>query len=241
VHGNPAGYIAIGDIHGCLHQLNQLLEACARYPGHQLVFLGDYIDGGPDSNAVVSRIRALPAIHLIGNHEISLIRVRTGVRGKTVPEHLTHIPEISDKNFAWIQSQLQYLFETPQYIFVHAGLDPRRSLTQQSENDLLWSRYDGDYVEYAPKLVVHGHTGVDSVQRSGQRVNINTDAGYGGPITGLVLPEWRVLQSEATPGGGKAEELERMRRELEQLRQAYPQEGEGSNISGSNPDDDRHD
>jgi len=227
VQGNPAGYIAVGDIHGCLHQLDQVLIACSEYPDHRLVFLGDYVDGGPASDAVLTRIRALPAVHLIGNHEISLIRVRTGAPGKTVPEHLTRIPEISEVNFEWIQTRLDYIHETPEYIFVHAGLDPLRSLADQIEPDLLWSRYDGDYSDYAPRLVVHGHTGVDTVRRTGNRVNINTDAGYGGPVTALVLPEWHIIQSEATPGGSKTDELERMKRELEELRQAYPPAKDG--------------
>jgi serine/threonine protein phosphatase 1 len=153
------------------------------------VFLGDYIDGGLDSDAVLTRVRSLPAIHLIGNHEISLIRVRTGNPGKIVPDHLTRLPEVSDANFEWIQSQLGCILETPDYIFVHAGRDPRRSLAEQVEADLVWSRYDGDYSEFAPRLVIHGHTGVDTVQHTGNRVNINTDAGNGGPVTAFALPD----------------------------------------------------
>ncbi|TVR54733.1 MAG: serine/threonine protein phosphatase [Spirochaetaceae bacterium] len=221
VQKRPNGYIAIGDIHGCLHQLNQVIELCAEYRDHALVFLGDYIDGGPDSDAVLTRVRSLPAVHLIGNHEISLIRVRTGESGKTVPAHLTRLPDVSDTNFEWMQTQLRFMLETPDYIFVHAGLDPHRALAEQTEADLLWSRYDGEYAEYSPRLVVHGHTRVDSVQRTGNRVNINTSAGYGGPITALVLPEWRVLQSEATQGRSNADELQRMRLELEELRREH--------------------
>src|SRR5688572_5615875 len=51
--------IAIGDIHGCIHALEALLEAIKPTPSDQVVVLGDFIDGGRDSNLVVERLRAM--------------------------------------------------------------------------------------------------------------------------------------------------------------------------------------
>jgi serine/threonine protein phosphatase 1 len=63
--------IAIGDIHGCLEQLKQLIDKLPK--DKQLVFLGDYIDRGPDSAGVISFLRALSTerdcVFLSGNHE----------------------------------------------------------------------------------------------------------------------------------------------------------------------------
>jgi serine/threonine protein phosphatase 1 len=74
---------AIGDIHGELAQLDRVLEQLpALDAGDTLVFLGDYLDRGPDSKAVIERLMALPratpakVVCLRGNHEDAWLRVR---------------------------------------------------------------------------------------------------------------------------------------------------------------------
>ena len=56
---NTEKIIAIGDIHGCLDALTEILEKVKSFPEHRLVFLGDYIDRGPFSDEVLSRLRKL--------------------------------------------------------------------------------------------------------------------------------------------------------------------------------------
>ena len=53
--------IAVGDVHGCLKQLDEILRMAMEYPGHRLVFPGDYIDRGPDSEGVCGRLSSLAA------------------------------------------------------------------------------------------------------------------------------------------------------------------------------------
>jgi serine/threonine protein phosphatase 1 len=64
---------AIGDIHGCLDKLEALLDRLPLEPGDRLVFLGDYVDRGPDAKGVVERLVGLagewPCTFLMGNHE----------------------------------------------------------------------------------------------------------------------------------------------------------------------------
>jgi serine/threonine protein phosphatase 1 len=64
---------AIGDIHGELGKLDELLERLPLAQGDRLVFLGDYVDRGPDSKGVVDRLieleRRVPCVFLLGNHE----------------------------------------------------------------------------------------------------------------------------------------------------------------------------
>ncbi len=64
---------AVGDIHGELRKLDALIDKLALAEGDRLVFLGDYVDRGPDSAGVVSRLielsRHTPCIFLMGNHE----------------------------------------------------------------------------------------------------------------------------------------------------------------------------
>lgn len=80
---------AIGDIHGEIRLLDRLLDRIADDARHHLrhgtkvvlVFLGDYVDRGPDSRAVLDRLIALPAAlpaggacrFLRGNHEAGMV------------------------------------------------------------------------------------------------------------------------------------------------------------------------
>ena len=64
---------AVGDIHAELDKLNELLELLPLRPGDRLVFVGDYIDRGPDAFGVIERLievsREWPSVFLLGNHE----------------------------------------------------------------------------------------------------------------------------------------------------------------------------
>lgn len=73
-------------------------------------------------------------------------------------------------------------------LFVHAGVKPNTPLEAQSEDALLWIRepflsYRGDF----GAMVVHGHTALDQPVNYGNRVNIDSGAGYDGPLTAIVV------------------------------------------------------
>lgn len=73
-------------------------------------------------------------------------------------------------------------------LFVHAGIRPGVSLTDQSEHDLVWIRHEFlDDPRPHPWLVVHGHTPVRHPMHHGNHVNLDTGAGYGHPLTAAVF------------------------------------------------------
>ena len=83
---------------------------------------------------------------------------------------------------------LPLYYEWDKYLFVHAGIQPGVPLEQQSEEDLIWIRkgwldYEGDL----PWIVVHGHTAVNLPSQFGNRIDIDTGAGYGWPVTAIVI------------------------------------------------------
>ncbi|MFN6952535.1 MAG: metallophosphoesterase [Albidovulum sp.] len=92
--------------------------------------------------------------------------------------------------------------------FVHAGIRPGVPLELQSEDDLLWIRRDflEDRRDHGV-LVVHGHTPVESVTHCGNRLNIDTGAGYGNALSAVVIEAGRVWQlgprgrEPVVPGG----------------------------------------
>ena len=72
--------LAIGDIHGCFDALVRLFDHADITPQDQVVFLGDYVDRGPDSTRVIefliARLQAGNTICLRGNHEVMMLEAR---------------------------------------------------------------------------------------------------------------------------------------------------------------------
>ncbi len=73
-------------------------------------------------------------------------------------------------------------------VFVHAGLRPGIALEDQTETDLVWIRqpFLDDPRDHG-FLVVHGHTALPEARHYGNRVNIDSSAAYGGPLTAVVI------------------------------------------------------
>jgi len=84
-------------------------------------------------------------------------------------------------------------------IFVHAGIRPGIALTQQSETDLLWIRKEFlDDPHNHGALIVHGHTAIDRPTHYGNRVNIDSSAAYGGPLSVVVIEDSAVFHLTAS-------------------------------------------
>lgn len=102
-------------------------------------------------------------------------------------------------------AHLQFLEALPtsfvrdQAIFVHAGIRPGIALQHQSETDLLWIRKDFlDDPRDHGALIVHGHTAIDRPTNYGNRVNTDSSAAYGGPLSVVVISGRAVFHLTAT-------------------------------------------
>ncbi|PIE14103.1 MAG: serine/threonine protein phosphatase [Rhodobacterales bacterium] len=88
---------------------------------------------------------------------------------------------------------LQNFHEAGDLLFVHAGIRPGVALQDQKEDDLIWIR--GAFLDDPrphPWLVVHGHTHVPTPEHHGNRVNLDSGAGYGHPLTAAVFEKGEV-------------------------------------------------
>ena len=205
---------AIGDIHGCLWSLEKLLNILPVNWGKDLViFLGDYIDRGPDPRGVIEKILELKEFYkdkiitLKGNHEWMFERFLKGIDidiflynggGMTLKSYYNKegYLEIPEEHLKFLR-ELKLYYETEDYIFVHAGLRPGKELKEQSEEDLLWIRESFYLSEYKfPKIVVFGHTPFPAPLILEDRIGIDTGCVYGGALTAIELPEKKIYQIE---------------------------------------------
>jgi serine/threonine protein phosphatase 1 len=202
---------AIGDIHGCLRQLEALVAQCvAEAAGARIrfVFLGDYIDRGPDSLGVIAFLMALQAhaaadvVCLSGNHEELALAALSGgdnlsqwLRNggdKTLRSYGVAAPgDMPPDHMAWLRS-LSLSYDDGLRFFVHAGVDPSRPLDRQSDDDMRWIRepFLSDLRDYG-RLVVHGHTPRKdgAPDQKPNRLNLDTAAVLGGPLTAAIFDD----------------------------------------------------
>ncbi|WP_246781203.1 metallophosphoesterase family protein [Rhizobium sp. BK602] len=89
--------------------------------------------------------------------------------------------------------RLPILLETPQVLFVHAGINPDRPISAQTDEDLVFIRsHFIDSAQPLPKLIIHGHTPVKAAQADGLRLNLDTGAFRSGRLTAARLWQGRV-------------------------------------------------
>jgi serine/threonine protein phosphatase 1 len=85
-------------------------------------------------------------------------------------------------------AELEPFLETDHLYLAHAGVKPGVPLAQQTEDDLIWIRAEfHNSTANHGKLIVHGHTPVETATHYGNRVNLDTGAGYGRPLTTAVF------------------------------------------------------
>ncbi len=221
------GLIAIGDIHGCVHTLDALLEELAPTVEDRLVFIGDYIDRGPDSKGVIDRLLALRQEHdcvfLRGNHEALMLEyldlglfrpwrenggietLRSYLDGTRTKLRDLHLPPV---HVDFVRATKIY-YETDDFFFVHGGLKPafsiRENLQRFDEETFLWER---SHLE-APtlvweKTVICGHTPLQRPIDRDRLIAIDTGCVYHthprlGHLTAVRLPE---RQFVSVPYGG---------------------------------------
>ena len=197
--------LIIGDIHGCLELLKRLMDKVKWQPDQdRLIFLGDYIDRGPDSKGVIDFLLQLMRESekvqcLMGNHESMFLDFLSGVDistflinggedtlrsyyfdGETIipPEHIHFL-----KN-------LQILLELQDYCTVHAGLMPGLQIKEQSIDDMIWIREPFIYSKYDfGKKIIFGHTVFYDPLVMDNKIGLDTGAVYGNKLTCLELPD----------------------------------------------------
>jgi len=209
MHTKDSITCVIGDIHGCHTSLTLLLQKVL-HRADTFVFLGDYVDRGPNSREVVATVLSLQRTHrhviaLMGNHDFLFLQYLMGqdsslffqVGGRQTlasyglsppsdPDEIARI--IPPEHLAFLRN-LPLHWEDQHAIYVHAGLQPGCHLSQQTPQWCLWARDQFVHTTHEfGKPVVFGHTVFSEPLLTSNKIGIDTGAVYGGRLTALLLP-----------------------------------------------------
>ena len=184
---------AIGDIHGMSDKLEQLIEKLPLQLGDHLVFIGDYVDRGPDPAGTVEFLVRLQqrqrCTFLIGNHEAMFLSF-LGWNGPAyfgAEAFLENGGDTTLQSYGYFNSEddfqlpkqheefyrnLKLWHVDGEYLFVHAGLskealrlsDVEYALAREQPRDLLWQRGTADLPHSLGATVVYGHTPMPDLQ-----------------------------------------------------------------------------
>lgn len=225
---NKSRTMFISDVHGCLEEFNELIEKLNYNPNNdRLILLGDLIDRGPDSLAVVKKAISMNLECVRGNHEHKFIKWFRSQGSKVdVYDRKDYYQQFSDQEINYIMNMPTYI-ELEDVIAIHAGLKPGISISNQSKEDLMYLRYtDQDrkfislkkigefgkekteakfWTEFGPfgkKYIVYGHQvwnepRIDRFADGSMCIGIDTGCCFGNALTAFILETQEFVQVQA--------------------------------------------
>ncbi len=171
-------HFAIGDIHGCITALTTLLDYVVPGSDDTIVALGDYVDRGPDSAAVIEFLISLGKsnrlVALRGNHELMMLDSREkdswfrawlsyGGR-ETLQSYSLDIDDaasigrIPESHLDFLENRLLPYHECESHLFVHAHAEEDKLLAEQADSSLYWRKYINPEPHCSGMTMVCGHT-----------------------------------------------------------------------------------
>jgi predicted phosphodiesterase len=201
--------LIIGDVHGCLEELLELLALAAIGNDDRVVFVGDLVGRGPDTPGVLNLVRRINAVSVQGNHERKLLQARESELLGTEKMKLGSIQRelmqsLNPDDWAHIKAMPLYLLlEQHQVCVVHAGVVPGVPISEQDPWVLTHIRSLEMSGQPSPQLgtrcwaahyagpphIVFGHSAQVGLQMHEHATGLDSGCVYGGRLTGLCLEE----------------------------------------------------
>jgi serine/threonine protein phosphatase 1 len=214
---------AIGDIHGCVEEPELMLRYLEAEEGLSeedvVIFLGDYIDRGQNTRAVVDLIlnfkTKFPKTRMLkGNHEDMMLDFlgfgghlgqaflynggletiqSYGISVFAPPtEMVSALPPEHFKFFCSLES----IIVVDDYVCVHAGLNPLRELSAQNDNDVYWIRDEFlNNIHNFKKTVIFAHTPHQEIfAHLPYKIGLDTGLVFGNKLTCMELYSGKVAQ-----------------------------------------------
>jgi len=210
-------YLAVGDIHGCFKALEALAAFVPFSNDDLIITLGDYVDRGPDSRAVldwvIARQQTGKLVAIRGNHELMMLEARENIQAfnvwlraggdATLASYSRFVSgadqiDIPASHWRFLKEELRGWYETEKHFFVHAGAYANCPLDEQPGFMLYWESFDDPPPHESGKTMVCGHTSqkVGKPRSVGHAVCIDTRAyGEDGWLTCLDVASGRYWQA----------------------------------------------
>jgi serine/threonine protein phosphatase 1 len=219
--------IAIGDIHGCRHAFDILLEELRPASDDLVITLGDYVDRGPDSRGVIERLIKLrhecALKPLKGNHELMMLDARLNPELEKSWRHhggrqtlesyapnswIPRLSHVTPDHWDFLENGLLDSFETESHCFAHANAAPDITFANQTPDWLFWEFLSEDaQPHFSGKSLIVGHTAQRSglPKHFGHTTCIDTSAWAGGWLTALIIEARLLIQASED---GRVRELD---------------------------------
>jgi diadenosine tetraphosphatase ApaH/serine/threonine PP2A family protein phosphatase len=203
--------IVIGDLHGCYDEAVALLDLLAVTERDRVIFVGDLVDRGPKNRECVEL--AMKHECILGNHEEKHLQQRKRKDADLSPDHLRTRRTLSDAHYEYF-AKLPTFVRLPEFgaVVVHAGVMPNVAIESQDAYHLLhaqciapparksfWpSKAPSTHTFWTnhwkgPERVIFGHSVLDKPLVTEFAVGIDTGCVFGGPLTAVVLPDWKIV------------------------------------------------
>ncbi|MBL8994756.1 MAG: metallophosphoesterase [Spirochaetia bacterium] len=191
--------IFVGDVHGCYDELMLLIGKIKPEKSDRLIFVGDLINKGPRPGDVVDFVAENGFSCLMGNHEDHYVRLH-----QNHPRYIALRKSLSDFCHQWILNLPLYI-EEKNFIAVHAGIDARLPLTQNTRETLLTVRgiEDGGVkipwyqLYHGSKTIIYGHWAKQGLTRYQNTLGLDSGCVYGGSLSAYLLEADQILQVPA--------------------------------------------
>ena len=222
---SPERLFVIGDLHGCPDETRALLDFLKNSEGlsdrDQVIFVGDYIDRGPDSKGVIDLLiefqrKNLQTVFLKGNHEDMLLEF-LGYDGRLGHSYIMNggaqflqsyglavdmpveeiLESIPPSHISFLLNLDSYV-EVEPFVVAHAGLNPLRDLKAQLDEDLFWIRDEFiSNIHYFRRVVIFGHTPYQDIMfHLPYKIGIDTGLVFGNKLTCIEVLQGHVYQIE---------------------------------------------
>ena len=208
--------IAVGDIHGCATEFEDLLGKLALTKHDRLILLGDLVNRGPESGRVIALARQHAHRSLLGNHELRLLNYRkTGDPSHLKRSDYETLKQFSDRDWAYLAA-MPLTYHAPEFgtVLVHGGFMPGRPWRHQPARVVTRIQVVGpdgephkrsEYPEAphwsqlwnGPPFVIYGHTPRREPALARWSLGLDTACVQGGALTACVLPGRTLVQVPA--------------------------------------------
>jgi len=208
--------IAIGDVHGCADEFEELLNALELEPEDRVIQVGDLINRGPDSRRTIELARAFKVDAILGNHELRLLAARAKKKTSLLKDYdLPTYEQLSKQDWRFLEAMPDFLYDTKiETVIVHGGFLPDSPWqTQDVETITSIQVIDGkgkpakrsDAPDAPPwadtwggrPFVIYGHTPRPNILERPGSIGIDTGCVYGGPLTAHIIEDKSLVQVRA--------------------------------------------